>query len=196
MTLLERFEVGTYLDGGQGYGSWTARRIRELIRERGIAYRAVAAGDSLVGLGGVGALVLHPTPAYVSTDGEAPHGLNNGSVVLRITFGGKAFLLTGDIERETDRDLLRWGERLWADVLKAAHHGSRTSSTAAFLTAVRPRLVMVSCGVRNTFGHPSPEVIRRYEEMGFAIYRTDKMGAIRLEIDAEAIRAEGWLERP
>ena len=195
VTLLERFEVGHYLDGGQTYGSWTARRIRTLIRERGIAYQAVAAGDSLVGLGGAGVLVLHPTPAYVSMDGEAPHGLNNGSVVLRITFGGKAVLLTGDIEHETDRDLLRWEERLRAEVLKAAHHGSRTSSTAAFLAAVRPQLVTVSCGVDNKFGHPAPEVIRRYEQMGLTIFRTDKVGAIQIVIDGEEMRAEGWLTR-
>ena len=194
VTLLERFEVGYYLDGGQPYRSWTAQRIQELVRKRGVVYSRVAAGDSLVGLGGVGALVLHPTPAYVSTEGEAPHGLNNGSVVLRVTFEGKAILLTGDVEWETDRDLQRWGDRLRADVLKAAHHGSRTSSTAAFLSAVSPELVTVSCGVGNKFGHPAPEVIRRYEALGIAIYRTDRMGAIRIEVGGEGYGVDTWLE--
>lgn len=194
VTLLERVEVGWYLDAGQFYDSWTARRIRTLIRERGVRYEAIEAGDRLGGLGGVDALVLHPTPDYVSRRGPAPMGLNNGSVVIRLTYGGSAVLLTGDIEHETDQDLLRWGDRLRADVLKAAHHGSRTSSTAAFLGAVRPDLVAISCGVRNKFGHPSREVIRRYEKMGIHVYRTDEIGAVEIRIDEKGIDARGWLE--
>ena len=105
-------------------------------------------------------------------------------------------MLTGDIEHETDPDLLRWGDRLRAKVLKAAHHGSRTSSTAAFLSAVRPELVAVSCGIRNKFRHPSREVIQRYEAMGISIYRTDLMGAVEIRIDEQGIDARGWLEVP
>ena len=196
VTLLERVEVGWYLDAGQNYDSWTARRVRTLIQERGIRYAAVEAGDRLAGLGGVDALVLHPTPDYVSQQGPAPLGLNNGSVVIRLTYGSSTLLLTGDIEHETDPDLLRWGDRLRAKVLKAAHHGSRTSSTAAFLSAVRPELVAVSCGIRNKFRHPSREVIQRYEAMGISIYRTDLMGAVEIRIDEQGIDARGWLEVP
>ena len=196
VTLLERVEVGWYLDAGQHYDSWTARRIRTLVQEKGIRYAAVEAGDRLAGLGEVDALVLHPTPDYVSHNGRAPHGLNNGSVVISLTYRGFAVLLTGDIEHETDSDLLRWGDRLHAQVLKAAHHGSRTSSTAPFLSAVRPELVAVSCGIRNKFRHPSREVIQRYEAMGIPIYRTDLMGAIEIHIDEQGIDARGWLEEP
>ncbi len=196
VTLLDRVEVGWYLDAGQHYDSWTARRIRTLIRNKGIRYAAVGAGDRLAGLGDVDAVVLHPTPDYVSRNGPAPLGLNNGSVVISLTYRGIAVLLTGDIEHETDSDLLRWGDRLRAQVLKAAHHGSRTSSTAAFLGAVRPELVAVSCGIRNKFRHPSPEVIRRYEAMGISIYRTDLMGAVEIHIDEHGIDARGWLEEP
>ena len=140
--------------------------------------------------------MLHPTPDYVSRNGPAPLGLNNGSVVIRLSFGGTAVLLTGDIEHETDPDLLRWGDRIRAQVLKAAHHGSRTSSTAAFLAAVRPDLAVISCGVRNKFRHPSGEVIRRFETMGISIYRTDEMGAVEIRIDEQGIVARGWLEAP
>ena len=196
VTLLERVEVGWYLDAGQFYDSWTARRIRTLIREKGIRYAAIEAGDRLGGLGGVDALVLHPTPDYVSRHGPAPMGLNNGSVVIRLTYGGSAALLTGDVEHETDPDLLRWGDRIRAQVLKAAHHGSRTSSTAAFLDAVRPDVAAISCGIRNQFRHPSREVIQRYEAMGISIYRTDEMGAVEIQMDRKGINARGWLEAP
>ena len=196
VTLLETLEIGAYLDSGQRYDSWTAQRIRTLIQERGISYYAVAAGDSLVGLGGVGGLVLHPNPHFVSEAGVSLDGLNNGSVVLRLTYEGKAVLLTGDIEQETDPDLLGWGDRLHSEVLKVAHHGSRTSSTLRFLEAVNPSLATISCGTNNRFGHPAPEVIQRFDVMGITTYRTDLRGAIRIDVGKEAIKAEGWLPRP
>ena len=154
ISVLEQVSVGHYLDAGQHVESFTGKRLLEIVKARGIAYHVVAAGDSLIGLGG---LVLHPTPAYVSHSGPAPEGANNGSVVIRIVYRGTAMLLTGDIEHETDGDLMRWGHRLRADILKAAHHGSRTSSTRAFLEGVDPKVVAISCGVNNKFRHPSPE---------------------------------------
>ncbi len=196
VTLLETFEVGAYLDAGQQNDSWTALRIKSLIRERDISYYAVAAGDSLVGLGGIGGLVLHPNRRFVSEEGVSLDGPNNGSVVLRLTHASRAVLLTGDIERETDSDLLLWGDRLRSEVLKVAHHGSRTSSTARFLEAVQPRIAVISCGVDNRFGHPALEVIDRFEAMGIPIYRTDRIGAIRVDIGKAAVGAEGWLTRP
>jgi competence protein ComEC len=194
VTLLEQVEVGHYLDAGQHCDTWAARRIRELIREKSIVYHQLAAGDSLAGLGGVGAVVLHPSPDYVRSDGRAPRGLNNTSIVMRLAYNGHALLLTGDVEREADRDLLRWTDRLRADVLKAAHHGSPTSSTEAFLRGVRPALAVVSCGAGNKFGHPAPSVIRRYDEMGISARRTDVAGAIRVDVNGEEIRVSGWID--
>ena len=68
---------------------------------------------------GIGGLVLHPTSTYVSDSGPAPDGVNNGSVVIRIVYQGTSILLTGDIEHETDGDLMRWDHRLRSDILKA-----------------------------------------------------------------------------
>jgi competence protein ComEC len=110
-------------DIGQRYDTWTAHRIHELIKRQGIVYHKVSAGDSLAGLGGVGGLVLHPTTAFVTHEGSSPQGLNNGSVALRLNYGGSRILFTGDIEEETEPAMLAWGRRLRADVLKAAHHG-------------------------------------------------------------------------
>ncbi len=191
ISVLQQVSVGHYLDAGQHVESFTGRRLQEVIKAKGIGYRAVAAGDSLVGLGG---LVLHPTPAYVSDSGSAPHGLNNGSVVIRIVHRGMAMLLTGDIEHETDDALVRWGPRLRSDILKAAHHGSRTSSTRAFLAGVDPKVATISCGVNNKFGHPAPEVVARYRKMGIQIWRTDHSGAIAMKIDRGQIDVVPWIE--
>lgn len=191
ISVLENIPVAHYLDSGQPANTWTSREIYRLLEKYQVEYQAVAAGDSLVGLGGAGGLVLHPVPAFV--DQEASHGLNDGSVVLRLDYQGIRFLLTGDIEKETDAALLRWGERLHAHILKAAHHGSRTSSSEGFMHGVSARWVAVSCGIRNKFRHPSPEVITRYKAQGLKVYRTDLSGAIRFQIEKGGVSVKTWL---
>ena len=192
ISVLEQVSVGHYIDSGQHVETFTGKRLLEVVKAKGIAYHTVAAGDSLIGIGG---LVLHPTSDYVSDSGPAPEGANNGSVVIRIAHRGATLLLTGDIERETDGDMARWGHRLRADILKAAHHGSRTSSTRAFIERVDPKAVAISCGANNRFGHPSPEVIARYREMGIQVWRTDQSGAIAMKLDRERIDVAPWIEQ-
>lgn len=191
ISVLEQVSVGHYLDAGQHVDSFTGKQLQEVVKTKGIRYQTVAAGDSLVGIGG---LVLHPTPAYVSASGPAPDGMNNGSVVIRIVHQGTSILLTGDIEHETDGDLMRWGHRLRSDILKAAHHGSRTSSTPEFLAGVTPGIVAISCGINNKFRHPSPEVIQRLRDMGIQIWRTDHSGAITARIDRGHIDIVPWIK--
>ena len=194
VALLEKVEVGHYLDSGQTYDSWTAKRLQTLIREQGICYHRVAAGDSLVGLGGVSGVVLHPTGKFVDSAGVSPHNLNNGSVVLGLSYGAASLLLTGDIEEESDGAMLGWGRRLRADVLKVAHHGSRTSSRPLFIEAVAPRIAVVSVGFFNKFGHPAAGVMQHFEEAGVQVYRTDQYGAIVLRIDGEDVEVQTMLE--
>ena len=189
--LLENVTVGHFIDSGQAYDSWTSRRLLELIRTRKIQHHRVAAGDSLVGLGGVGALVLHPTSAFVTAAGESPHDLNNGSVVLRLEAGSNSVLFTGDIEVESDPAMLGWGERLRSTILKVAHHGSKTSSRPAFIEAVNPRIAIISVGSFNKFRHPSQEVLTRLGGR-CRIYRTDRDGAVTIRV-GESISMEAML---
>jgi len=187
--VLQQVQIGHYVDSGQASSAWTSGRIRDLIQQKDISYHAVAAGDSLTGLGGVGALVLHPIPGFVRRDTASapPLGLNNGSVVLRLTYRGKTLLLTGDAERQAESCLLTWASRLKGDILKVAHHGSNTSSTRDFLSAVSPSIAVISAGERNRFGHPAPEVIARYESSGVRVCRTDRHGAIVVRVDQEGL---------
>ena len=188
VALLEQHPVRHYVDSGQAFGSWTARRLRQLIADKGIGYHAVAAGDSLVGLGGVGALVLHPTAEFVGADGSSPHNTNNGSVVFRLTYGDLELLFTGDIEEETDEAVRAWGRRLRADVLKVAHHGSATSSRAGFQDAVDPRVGVVSVGSFNKFGHPASRVLVALRRRDVRVLRTDVEGAVLLNSDGSTVR--------
>jgi competence protein ComEC len=194
VSVLDRVEVAHYLDSGQYYHSWTARRIHCLIEEEGISYHTVAAGDSILGFGEAGIVVLHPLPSFVNPDGEAPDGLNNGSVVVKITYRGKSILLTGGIEHETDSPLLAWGDVLRSSILKAAHHGSRTSSSMPFLKAVSPDWVAISCGIDNKFRHPSPEVLAWYRELDIAGHRTDLVGCLTYRMGAGGVSVAGHLE--
>lgn len=116
---------------------------------------------------------------------------NAASAVVRVRFGGIRLLLTGDAERAEEEWLLRHaGDALPADVLKVGHHGSRTSTSEAFVAAVRPRIALVSVGGGNLYGHPAPEVMRRLSAAGATVLRTDQLGAVVLRTDGTKLEVE------
>ncbi len=109
--------------------------------------------------------------------------MNNNSIALQIAFGGFAVLMPGDAERAAEREMLRLrGSDLDSTILLVPHHGSRTSSSPAFVRAVNPAITIVSCGWRNRFGFPHPEVMARYEAIGSRIFRTDINGAVQIRL--------------
>jgi competence protein ComEC len=121
---------------------------------------------------------------------------NNRSCVLRIAAPGGRVLLTGDIERAAERELLRRvPELLPAEALLVPHHGSATSSSAAFVEKVAPRYAVFTVGYRNRFGHPREDVVERYREAGSALLRTDTAGAIEMRFSAGALRVETQREQ-
>lgn len=105
---------------------------------------------------------------------------NVNSLIFRVEIDGVSVLVTGDLTEEGEQAMLdryRGTDKLDCDILKVAHHGSKYSSTSAFLEAVSPRIAVISVG-RNTYGHPTPEALARLRECGAAVYRTDTMGAV------------------
>lgn len=119
---------------------------------------------------------------------------NNSSIVLASRLGRKTILLTGDIERETELDLA--GRIPRADILKVAHHGSRSSTTAGFLAAASPRIALISCGRRNLFGHPHHEVIRELRRLQTQIYRTDVNRSIDVDTDGDHLFVHRQIDTP
>ena len=117
---------------------------------------------------------------------------NDESVVVRVVYGNASFLLTGDAVSEVERWLLHSGQTLDSDVLKVAHHGSRTSSSAAFLSAVSPHAAVISAGQDNRFGHPDPEVVERLEELipDSRIFRTYESGTVTFETDGRSLNVK------
>ncbi len=124
---------------------------------------------------------------------EQSDNLNNMSVVLRLDFGEVSFLFTGDAETPIEKDLLAgsYADRLHADVLKLGHHGSSTSSSAAFLRAVDPAYAIISCGAGNDYGHPHRETMQKLAKMEqVQVLRTDKSGSIRFYTNGEEIEVQ------
>ena len=135
-------------------------------------------------LGDVQLRVLHPPPP----DWERRRVRNDDSVVLEVVYGDVAMLLTGDISADIERAILPQLSLSRIRVLKAAHHGSRTSSSSALLEGWRPQIAAISCGRGNRFGHPTAEVLQRLESIGATVLRTDRDGQIRIETDGRSLR--------
>jgi len=121
---------------------------------------------------------------------------NDDSCVLRIAAGDTVILLPGDIEARAERKLIARGEDLRAHLLVAPHHGSRTSSSAAFLDAVAPREVVFATGYRNRWGFPHPDVLARYESTGARIWNTAAHGALEIRVSpsGEIASTSSWRE--
>jgi len=116
---------------------------------------------------------------------------NDRSCVLRIAARGWRVLIAGDIEARSERELLAVdASKLQADVLVVPHHGSTTSSTPEFVAAVQPKIAVFTSGYRNRFGHPRPEVLQRYIDQGSRLLRSDRHGAVRVEIGDASITIE------
>ena len=116
------------------------------------------------------------------------------SVVLRLRYGRRTFLLTGDIESRTEGALVSGGDDLRSDALKVAHHGSRTSSTDAFVAATRPAAAVVSVGRDSPYGHPHAEVLARWREAGAQVLTTGERGMITVSTDGEDLRVETFVQ--
>ena len=119
---------------------------------------------------------------------------NNSSIVLRAAIGHRIALLTGDIEREQESVVA--GKAGCVDVLKAAHHGSRTSSTPLFLDSIAPRIAVISCGRHNLFGHPHVEVLQAFRTRGVAVFRTDENGTVDVAFERDHIFVTRQIDTP
>jgi competence protein ComEC len=164
--------------------------LRELARTRGLPWREVRAGDRLEA-GGVAIEVLHP-PA---PDWERQRVRNDDSVVLRLRYRDVELLLTGDAGVEFESDASFSADSAPVRVLKAAHHGSRSSSSDRFVRGYAPDIVLISAGAGNLFGHPAAEVLDRFQAVGAETFRTDGDGAVMLETDGRTVVARTYRGR-
>lgn len=118
---------------------------------------------------------------------------NEASLVLELSYGDFCMLLTGDVEGEGEESLYEEGTLQKCDVLKAAHHGSRNSTTTEFLEAVRPAVTLISAGVDNRYGHPHEETLERLRKNGCSVYSTQENGTLTLWTDGKQVEVRGYL---
>lgn len=181
--LLARYRVGRVLEpgmrgSGPGYGAWLAALVGATAPMHG----AIAAGDRLR-VDDVLLEVRWPLPGTVPAEpADSGTGINNVSVVLLGTVGERRFLLAGDVEEDVDPSLVA-AALPTVDVLKVAHHGSRTATTDAFLAAVRPRVAIASAGTGNPYGHPARATMERLAATGARVYRTDVDGTVTVTFE-------------
>jgi competence protein ComEC len=184
--VLRRYRVSRVLYPDVDYLSPLFEEFRAAIAGKGVQSVAARAGQIIDLDDGIFMEVLHPPPE--AFNGVASD-IDNSSVVLRLEYGQVSFLLTGDIGREAEWELVRWRVHLESDVLKVAHHGSVTSTTPEFLAVVDPEEAVISVGADNDFGLPDEEVVGRLTESTGSenIYRTDIQGTIEFITDGEKL---------
>jgi competence protein ComEC len=185
--LLDRYRVSRVLEPGMrgpgpGYAAWLDR----VSRPSHPVHAAIAAGDRL-SVDEIDMRVLWPIRGQVPAEPpDSGTGINNVSVVLLGAIGQRRFLLAGDVEEEIDPSLLAAGTPP-IDLLKVAHHGSRTATTDAFVAAVRPRVAIASAGTGNPYGHPARATLDRLARAGTRVYRTDRDGSVSVSFDADGM---------
>jgi competence protein ComEC len=178
--LLKNFAVAEVWEGLAPRHDRGYETLDQTLRAALVARRAVVRGN-VFDWDGARVAVLGPRG-----HSPPPFTQNDDSVVLKLTLGRVSLLLAGDVEASGEVGLAPGA----AQVLKVAHHGSRTSSGARLLAEVRPRVAIVSAGKANPFGHPHPELVERLGQAGAWLLRTDRDGAIKISTDGEAV----WLE--
>jgi len=148
----------------------------------------IGRGDSLQ-VGSVALDVLWPPPA---TDLNGTYR-NNDAVVLRARYGARTLIFAADVEKEAENALLKSDTNLRADVIKVAHHGSRTSSIQSFVDATRPSVAVISVGRTSIFGHPHKEVVERWRVSGAHVMTTGEKGTISVVSDGRSLAISTFL---
>src|SRR3989338_920196 len=178
--VLERYEVENVIYSNIVRKSALYNAWREAVTEEGANIIDPVAGK-VIDLGNSVTLsIIHPAE---SLSGKVMEKVNNESVVLMLKYGETEILLTGDIEAKAERQIILSGANLDADILKVAHHGSKTSTLAEFLYEVSPQVAVIQVGTKNRYGHPTQEVLSRLENFGVKLYRTDVDGGVKVISD-------------
>jgi competence protein ComEC len=163
-------------------------RFAATMKQAEVPVEMIGGGDVLH-FGSVTAQVLWPPP---SRDESAP-SRNNDSIMLLVRYGDKSLLLTGDIERQGETAVLREGIDLHSDIVKVAHHGSKTSSIEAFVSATHPTLAVISVGRTSIFGHPDKGVVERWRACGAEVMTTGQRGTISVVTDGQVLNVSTFV---
>ena len=181
-------EIGRLFLPFPGKGEEVYERLESAAEKRGVKTDYICAGD-FVQSGKLSLSCLYPYRDTLSSD------RNDHSEVLLAEYGDFSMLLMGDLGAEGEAEIAeQWNKNRQVQILKAGHHGSSTSSSEQFLDTVHPRIAVLSYGKDNSYGHPHPEVIERFDERGIARWATEEQGMITIRTDGEEMEIQGFIQ--
>lgn len=157
------------------HNTQTFENLLLAVKNCGLKIKTARAGVSL-SLAGVDCTIVFPVD-------QEYEEINDYSAVIRLSYGEQSFLFCGDAGEAAESAMLASGQDLQADVIKVAHHGSRSGTSARFLETVSPSCAVISCGFENSYGHPHQEILYRLQKAGISILRTDQLGTIIMSTD-------------
>jgi competence protein ComEC len=178
-SIIKDFNIGKVYMPNVTNTTYTFEDLLTAMKSKGLTFNKVKAGGNLDLGTGIGADFVGPVKDSYTEE-------NNCSAVLHLTYGSTSFLFTGDAETESENDMIASGANLKSTVLKVGHHGSASSTSEAFLSAVNPKYAVISVGP-NSYGHPTEEVLDRLSKHGVSVYRTDISGTIVASSDGTSV---------
>ncbi|QQZ10200.1 MBL fold metallo-hydrolase [Heyndrickxia vini] len=178
--VLKAFKVKSVYAPKVSHTTQVYKDFLSAVKHEGVKIKSATKGVTLP-LKGVTAKFIAPVKTYSTND------LNDWSAVLKLTYGSKSFLFTGDAETKSETDMIHSNQSLKADVLKVGHHGANTSTSSAFLHAVHPTYAVISVGKGNQYGHPTSTVLKRLGSNKVKVFRTDTQGTIIAKTDGKSL---------
>ncbi len=176
--LLRRYRVAAYFHSGIESENAIDDEVLRILTENDIPAKVLSRGQRLDFRDGVHFDVLYPEKDLLKNSDTNSH-----SIIGTLTFGSSTIMLTGDAPSSVENRLISLDPKsVRAQVLKAGHHGSKTSSSESFLKIVAPEFAVISSGANNRYKHPSPEILERLTKLGIKVFRTDELGTIELYV--------------
>ena len=167
--VIAAFPVHTFYSSVTSSSNGAFQRVMRAAETANLAITVPSVGDTFA-LGSATVTVLGPQKHYSD--------VNDQSLILRVDYGSNTFLFTGDAEYQSETDVLDAGENVRCDVIKAGHHGSRTSTGYRLLYEAQPKYAVISCGAGNEYGHPHDDTLSRLRDADVTVYRTDRNGTV------------------
>jgi len=188
LEVLKRYDIGMVLESGVNHSIPEYNEWHQLLQSKNIPVHIARFGEIIDFGDGVHFDVYSPQESFF---GSSPKNIHDAMVVGRLVYASSSILMMGDAEKSLEYQLL-WKKSGFlifkSDILKAGHHGSKTSSSEEFLRAVSPQFAVISAGRKNRYGHPHQEVIDRLNSFGIKVFRTDLDGGARFISDGNILR--------
>ena len=192
--IMQEIKVNNIIIGEQYKSSENYEEFIKIVKEKKINVKIVEEGEKVSIEDNLYFDIIWPFSDNMISD----NSINNNSLVCKLNYKNYSMLFTGDIEAIAEKAILKKYSKnlniLKSDILKVAHHGSKTSSITEFIEKIKPKYAIIGVGEDNKFGHPSDNTIQNLEKANIRIYRTDKMGEIEIKTNGKEIKINEFLK--